>query len=69
LTEDYRMCRLWRMLGGKIYAMVGCDLNHIGQFTFSGRLRHDLKRVVDGESPESGSTKDQSGDHRKESNG
>jgi len=61
LTEDYRMCRLWRMLGGKIYAMVDCDLNHIGNMTFTGRFRHDMRRV-DGDSPESGSTKDQSGD-------
>lgn len=61
LTEDYRMCRLWRMLGGKIYAAVEVDLNHVGGMTFSGRFRHDMKRVVDGDSPESGSTKDQSG--------
>ena len=45
LTEDYRMCRMWRMLGGKIWLYVECDLNHIGSFTFSGRVRHDLKRA------------------------
>lgn len=67
LTEDYRMCRLWRMLGGRIYLIVDCPLNHIGPMTFSGRINHQLRKVE--EAPkESDPTKDQSGDSSQKSN-
>lgn len=60
LTEDYRMCRLWRMLGGKIYLFIECDLDHIGGMTFQGRVRH-LLRKVDTADSKSDPTKDQRG--------
>lgn len=67
LTEDYRMCRLWRMLGGKIWMMVDCPLNHIGTMTFSGRINHTLRKVEDAPT-KSESTKDQSGSNQQEGN-
>jgi len=38
LSEDYHFCRIWREIGGKVYAAPWCDLAHIGTYAFEGRL-------------------------------
>lgn len=44
LTEDYRWCRLWRMLGGKIYVYLEAAISHLGVFKFEGQIKNVLKR-------------------------
>jgi len=36
LSEDYTFCKRWRAMGGKIWADLTINLNHIGYFTFRG---------------------------------
>lgn len=36
LSEDYTFCKRWRAMGGKIWADLSINLNHIGYFTFRG---------------------------------
>lgn len=38
LSEDYHFCRIWREIGGKVYAAPWCQLAHIGTYTFEGQL-------------------------------
>jgi hypothetical protein len=38
LSEDYAFSRRWQKIGGKIYADIGSNLSHIGQYRFSGKL-------------------------------
>ena len=38
LSEDYAFSRRWQKLGGKIYADIGSNLSHIGQYRFTGKL-------------------------------
>jgi hypothetical protein len=38
LSEDYHFCRIWREIGGKVYAAPWCNLAHIGTYAFEGRL-------------------------------
>lgn len=38
LTEDYSFCRRWRLLGGKIYALMEADVGHIGKHVYRGTL-------------------------------
>jgi hypothetical protein len=42
LSEDYWFCRQWQRMGGDIYALVECRLEHQGQHTFVGRLGDKL---------------------------
>lgn len=63
LTEDYRMCRLWRLLGGKIYLMTDCPLDHFGPMAFTGRIGHFLRKATEADTT-SDPTKDQSGSNQ-----
>jgi hypothetical protein len=38
LSEDYHFCRIWRLMGGKIYAAPWMELGHVGTYVFDGRL-------------------------------
>lgn len=38
LSEDYGFCRRWKNMGGKIYADITIELNHIGTCIYEGRL-------------------------------
>jgi hypothetical protein len=38
LSEDYHFCRIWREIGGKVYAAPWCNLAHIGTYAFEGKL-------------------------------
>ncbi len=37
LSEDYHFCRLWRDVGGKIWAAPWVNLSHVGTYIFEGR--------------------------------
>lgn len=43
LSEDFAFCRLWRDIGGKIYADSKSELGHLGQHMFQGNLRASLE--------------------------
>jgi len=43
LSEDYALCRLWRDIGGKVFADLECKLNHLGQHMFRGDLPESLR--------------------------
>jgi len=50
LTEDYSFCRRWRLMGGKVYAGIDIELQHVGGYVFKGKLRKTLGlNVVDPE--------------------
>jgi hypothetical protein len=36
MSEDYTFCKRWRDMGGKIWADLTIQLNHIGYYTFRG---------------------------------
>lgn len=36
LSEDYHFCKLWRSLGGKIWADLSIKLDHTGYYKFAG---------------------------------
>jgi hypothetical protein len=38
LSEDYHFCRIWREIGGKVYAAPWAQLAHIGTYAFEGQL-------------------------------
>jgi hypothetical protein len=38
LSEDYHFCRIWRLIGGKVWAAPWCQLSHIGTYAFEGNL-------------------------------
>lgn len=38
LSEDYHFCRIWREIGGQVFAAPWCQLAHIGTYTFEGQL-------------------------------
>lgn len=42
LSEDYAFCRRWRDMGGKIWADLLTDLNHLGQHKYVGHFRESL---------------------------
>lgn len=37
LSEDYHFCRVWREMGGTIWAAPWVGLDHVGTYVFSGR--------------------------------
>lgn len=38
LSEDYHFCRIWREIGGKVYAAPWAHLSHVGSYIFEGAL-------------------------------
>jgi hypothetical protein len=38
LSEDYEFCRLWRSIGGDIYAAPWVNITHIGPYEFLGNF-------------------------------
>lgn len=42
LSEDFAFCRLWRDIGGKVYADSESRLGHLGQHLYQGNLRGSL---------------------------
>jgi hypothetical protein len=38
LGEDYAFCRLWTMIGGKVYLYPGAKLTHTGMATYEGNV-------------------------------
>jgi hypothetical protein len=43
LSEDFAFCRLWRDMGGKVYADLQSRLGHLGQHMFRGDLQASLQ--------------------------
>lgn len=43
LSEDFAFCRLWRDIGGKVYADSMSHLGHLGQHMFRGNLKASLQ--------------------------
>lgn len=37
LSEDYHFCKIWRDIGGSVWAAPWVELNHVGTYIFSGR--------------------------------
>lgn len=42
MSEDWLFCERWRQLGGKIYANITIQLNHIGVHTFQGNFLRSI---------------------------
>ncbi len=36
VSEDISFCRRWREAGGRVWASVGYEMQHVGPFVFSG---------------------------------
>jgi hypothetical protein len=43
LSEDYAFCRMWRELGGDVWAAPWVRITHAGEYNFSGRLLATLE--------------------------
>ena len=43
LSEDYAFCRMWRELGGDVWAAPWVRISHAGEYNFSGRLLATLE--------------------------
>ena len=42
LSEDYHFCRLYRKHGGQVYAAPCVQVDHAGEYIFSGRFAQDV---------------------------
>ena len=42
LSEDYHFCRLYRKIGGSVYAAPWVTVDHAGEYIFSGRFAQDV---------------------------
>ena len=40
--EDFNFCKLWRDMGGKIFALVDEEISHVGQKLYRGKLMHEF---------------------------
>ncbi len=49
LSEDYTFCRRWQSIGGEIWLDPTIDLDHIGNYTFSGNISNQFTYVKDKE--------------------
>jgi hypothetical protein len=38
LSEDFNFCRLWKSVGGKVYADLLAEVDHVGTHIFNGKL-------------------------------
>ena len=46
--EDFAFCRLWKNIGGKLYAYIMDYITHVGEFQYTGRLYDEMiKQEVD----------------------
>lgn len=43
LSEDFAFCRRWRDIGGKVWADLHSELQHLGQHVFKGNLTASLR--------------------------
>lgn len=43
LSEDYAFCRMWREVGGDVWAAPWVRISHAGEYNFSGRLLATLE--------------------------
>lgn len=43
LSEDYAFCRMWREIGGDVWAAPWVRISHAGEYNFSGRLLATLE--------------------------
>ena len=39
LSEDYLMCHLWQLLGGKVYVYIEAEFRHWGMHGFEGSIK------------------------------
>ncbi len=46
LSEDYGFCRLWRSIGGKIYAHANSNLSHQGSKLYRGKFRRVFEQPI-----------------------
>ncbi len=43
--EDFNFCKLWRDIGGKIFALADEEISHVGQKLYRGKLMHEFITV------------------------
>ena len=42
--EDFAFCRLWKNIGGKLYAYIMDYITHVGEFQYTGRLYDEMTK-------------------------
>jgi hypothetical protein len=52
LSEDYAFCRLWQEIGGKCFADVRINLNHVGTKVYPGAVWPYMQKRMNDESKE-----------------
>ena len=45
LGEDFYFCKLWKAIGGKIYALADEEIAHVGEKMYRGRLMQEFVRT------------------------
>lgn len=58
LSEDYAFCRIWSQMGGKCFADVRVNLNHVGQKVYQGRVWPYMQKMMEVKEPEKCPTPD-----------
>ena len=42
LGEDFAFCRLWSLIGGKMYCYIMSSITHVGEYQYTGRLYDEM---------------------------
>tara|TARA_R100000005_G_scaffold94898_2_gene74368 strand:+ start:912 stop:1727 length:816 start_codon:yes stop_codon:yes gene_type:complete len=42
LGEDFAFCRLWSLIGGKMYCYIMSYITHVGEYQYTGRLYDEM---------------------------
>ena len=45
MGEDFYFCKLWRSMGGKLFALIDEEISHIGEYKYTGKVKDEFYKV------------------------
>ena len=45
IGEDFYFCKLWRSIGGKLFALVDEEISHIGEYKYTGKVKDEFYKI------------------------